>query len=161
MNTVLLVDVPSGVNVPTDNRPRLQANGPDTTIYIDYWAKGAGSHVFRGWDGASHAGYFFSESADADAFVGIHGAVGVAKVRAVGQGTNYPLRLEPQGSAPVQVKNAVQLVTIAQDGTVTTIGFIGEHKAIFGGTSTDLAIRAEPGRKIRFFIGGTEVESFE
>jgi hypothetical protein len=160
-NTISIVGVPSGVDVPTGQRPRLESSGVDSTVYMDYWCKGDCAHVFRSWSGGSHAFYGYAESQSANSFIGLHGATNVAKVRAVGTGSNVPLRLEPQGAAAIEAKNAIQLVMISTGGVMTTIGFIGSCGVIEGTSSTDMCIRFEPGKKLLIKSGGSEVARFE
>lgn len=140
----------------TTERPTLRAVGPDGDIYIDIISKGNGAIVFRGHDGASHAGYFFAEHYDGLNFPGLHGSRTDAKLRAIGPGTDVSLLLEPQGGGMVKVKNGLQLMEVQPGGTQVNAGFLGLHKYIFGGTSLDVVFRAEPDKAIRFFIGGSE-----
>ena len=148
-NTITLVSVPSG------ERPRLECSGPDTDVYCDDYAKGDGAHVFRGWGGGAHAFVAYAQDINGQNFLEAHGTVGPPQLRATGPSANVSLYLRPQNSGVVLARNAVELVT-EENGNVVTIGFVGAHKAIFGGDSNDLVIRAETGIKIRFFIGGTE-----
>lgn len=155
-NRIVSVSVKSGVDMPTGQRPFLRATGPDENIYADYYCKGACAHVFRGWDGGAHAFVAFAQSPLAQNFIEAHGTVGPPELRATGPVGNVDLMLRPQKEGVVLARNAVKIITIAPDGTQQTIGYIGAHKAIFGGDSDDLVIKAESGKAIRFFIGDTE-----
>src|SRR5690554_4197913 len=140
----------------TTERPTLRSIGPDENVYMDIIAKGDASIVFRGHNGAAHAGYFYAEHADGLNFPGLHGSRTDAKLRAIGPGESVALLLEPQGGESVKIKSGLQLMEVKQDGTQVNAGFLALHKHIFGGSSLDTVFRAEPGRSIRFFVGGYE-----
>ena len=57
-NYIRVMGVDSGSSATV--RPVIRATGPDTDIYIDYYTKGQGSHVFRGFDGGTHSGVISS-----------------------------------------------------------------------------------------------------
>ena len=163
-NSINLVTVPSGINPPSGQRPRLEAVGPDPTIYVDYYCKGPGcAHVFRGQGGA-HAFVAYAQDPLGLNFLEAHGALVTPQLRATGPGGSVGMYLRTQGAEFVKIRNAVQLVTEDANGGLIIIGYIGAHSALIGGDAAkanDLVIRAEPGHAIRFFIGGEEKSAIQ
>lgn len=118
--TVEVQSVPAGEYV--TSRPIIRAVSPDENAYIDYYTKGSGAHVFRGWDGGAHAFVAYAQSVDGHNFLEAHGTVGPPELRATGPVGSVDLMLRPQGEGVVLARNGVELIGISETGEQTTLG---------------------------------------
>jgi hypothetical protein len=103
-------------------RPVIRAVSPDENAYMDFYTKGNGAFVFRGFDGGAHAFVAYAQTLGGENFLEAHGTVGPPELRATGPADSVDLMLRPQGDGVVLARNGVQLIAISETGEQTTLG---------------------------------------